>query len=597
MNKSRKYYCGLLVFVVIALFSFTSVNASDNFVKISLPKGVSIELPKDWIVLSEDQRITIDTIAESGLDLAGIEHENLDMPFSANYYKNGKTVGIIQIRYYPNLDLTQNDSRQATLRDINELNTTLKENAVKSLPAIGMSVLSWTGTKKTIINGITAFVTEYHRKGIKGSGAFRVRLIRVYAVDRSFTLIVSYDEEESLPLEIITDRIICSLRLPGISDTSVDEKQDSVFDINSAVYDDTGESVVTQKVATGFGIGSANLGASQVYAKPTSSNPVSLMSHLYGAWLIMLVLLALGLTPPLLIRLLIVRRPIGKWWAIGTAVGFFIINIFLFAIIELSVRGTLLIIQAYPASIIVAVVSYFILRKKQKHKSQRGKQNTKKKAVKIKSEKVKHVVYSKSPIIRMKEAIETGVSPCPNCSQLNTHRRTTCKNCGTTLIGYCPQCKAPLKYGEYCSVCSPNKKADPLKSEPAGTEQKADTFSNLELDFINDKTVRYIAIGIGVAITLALLYINDYPLFQPRFPRYVGTEPLPASYYGFFASKIEHSKAFKILYRSISIPHSKEIAYYLWLMCFGGGVFLSWKYRFKTAKVIIKVIRTIHKNA
>ena len=62
MNKNKKYYCGLLVVAVIAFFSLTFVNASDNFVRVSLPKRVSIELPKAWVVLSQDQRITIETM-------------------------------------------------------------------------------------------------------------------------------------------------------------------------------------------------------------------------------------------------------------------------------------------------------------------------------------------------------------------------------------------------------------------------------------------------------------------------------------------------------------------------------------------------------
>ena len=176
---------------------------------------------------------------------------------------------------------------------------------------------------------------------------------------------------------------------------------------------------------------------SQVYTKSTDSTG-SLMSHLHGAWLIMLALLALGLAPPLLIRFLFVRRPIGKWWAIGTTVGFFIINIFLFVVLEVSLRSKLLIIQAYPASIFIAVVSYFILRKKLKHKSQSGKK-------------------SKERVIKTKAEAE--FFPCPKCSQLNTSRRAICKNCGTVLGGYCPECKKPIRPGElFCSNCYPDGK-------------------------------------------------------------------------------------------------------------------------------------------
>lgn len=260
----------LFISFVMVLF-LTSAYATDNFVKIKLPKGVSIELPKNWVVISKDQRITLDTMVESGLDLAGIDQENSDLPFAANYYKNGKTIGIINNRYYSDLELTQYDAKQATSQDVKELDAALKEGMVKSMSAFGMSVLSWEGTKKITINGITAFVTEYHRKALKSTGAFRVRLVRVFAGKRSFTLTVSYSEDEAFFLKTITDRVISSLKLTGIKKAS----------------------------AT----------TSHVPAN-TTSNTDSVISQMYGeSWGVTLLVSALftwgiGLTPPLLIRFL-----------------------------------------------------------------------------------------------------------------------------------------------------------------------------------------------------------------------------------------------------------------------------------------------------
>jgi hypothetical protein len=196
MNKNKKYHCGLLVIAVIAFFSLTPVSASDNFVKISLPKGVSIELPKDWVVLFQDQRITIETMVGSSLDLTDIEHKYSDSTFTAESYKNGNAVGVIQMRYAPN-SLTQNALRKATPQFVNEWDTILKESIAKSVKDSGISILSWEGTKKITINGITAFVTENHIKTEKGSGTFRVRRLFVPAGNRTFYLAVSYLEGES----------------------------------------------------------------------------------------------------------------------------------------------------------------------------------------------------------------------------------------------------------------------------------------------------------------------------------------------------------------------------------------------------------------
>jgi hypothetical protein len=54
--------------------------------------------------------------------------------------------------------------------------------------------------------------------------------------------------------------------------------------------------------------------------------------------------------------------------------------------------------------------------------------------------------------------------------------------------------------------------------------------------------------------------------------------------------------AFELLRGLIGGYGHKEEAYFLWFVCFGGGVFLSWKCRFKMAGVLIRVTKAIHKK-
>ncbi len=205
--------------LIIALCAVHSVlYAADNYVKISLPKGVSIELPKNWIVLSEDQKIILDLAVESGLDLSGVGQEDSELPFAANYYDDkGNTLGLLNVRYYPQFDLTQADAQSASAQDISGLDAVLKKNLIPFMKAVDMEVTAWAGTQKITINGITVLLTEYKRKYLNESREFRVRLVRVLDADRSFTLTVSYHEAASLLLGPITDRIISSLRIERLS--------------------------------------------------------------------------------------------------------------------------------------------------------------------------------------------------------------------------------------------------------------------------------------------------------------------------------------------------------------------------------------------
>jgi len=292
----------------------------------------------------------------------------------------------------------------------------------------------------------------------------------------------------------------------------------------------------------------------------------------------------------LIIRFLIVRRPISKWWAIGTAMGFFFMNTILFIILNKVIAdavGSLPRMHNPMATILIAFVSYFILRKKLRRKSQSEKKPTKEKAVKTNLEKENYVVSSKSSIVSKSKqgSMGAGVSPCPKCSQLNTYRRTTCKNCGAVLEGYCPECKEPIRPGEsYCSKCYPNKEIDTVKSNSTGGDQKGDTSNNTEVGFVNEKIVRYISIGIGVLITFIILHIYNESFVDG----------------GLFAWYIQDTMVFELLRgftHEIDYRNDEEIAYFLWFVCFGGGVFLSWKYRVKTAGVLIKMIKALHEKA
>lgn len=318
---SRRCISVLIALTMLAVHSIS--YAGDNFVKVSLPKGVSIELPKNWVVLSGNQRITLDSAVESILDLSGIEQEGSELSFAANYYDDkGNTLGILNVRYYPQLELTQADARSASAQDLRELDADLKKNMLPAMKAFGMTVTSWTGTQKTTINGITVFLTEYRRKSLKGNGEFRVRLVRVLAADKSFTLTVSYNEAASFLLKPITNRIINSLNLEGVKKVGVTES---------------------------------------ISANTKSENP-SILIDLYGEqWGVVLFLSFLftwgiGLTPPLLIRFAFVRRSIGKGWAISVVALFWVFNIVLFTALGSQSK-------AHGALALVAFVSYAILRK------------------------------------------------------------------------------------------------------------------------------------------------------------------------------------------------------------------------------------------
>ena len=103
---------------------------------------------------------------------------------------------------------------------------------------------------------------------------------------------------------------------------------------------------------------------------------------------------------------------------------------------------------------------------------------------------------------------------------------------------------------------------------------------------MTDKTVRYISWGVGALLVLALLFLNDGSF----------------SRYGLFATDIKHTMVYDFLKDIVRefgtrSSTSRILAYFLWFGCFGGGIFISWKYRFKTAKIVKTILNSIHEKA
>ncbi len=174
-------------------------NATSNFLAVRLPNAVTVELPRNWTALSNNQRITIDSWVQAKRETAGASNPSSDLTFAANYYdEQGKTVAIFNIRYYPEQTVTQAESRAATTVDTKELDDALHNEMAAAQQQFGVRLLSWLGTTKQTINGTIAFLTEYRRTAIREGTPFRVRLVRFLSAERSFTVTVSYREDQEL---------------------------------------------------------------------------------------------------------------------------------------------------------------------------------------------------------------------------------------------------------------------------------------------------------------------------------------------------------------------------------------------------------------
>ncbi len=212
-SRFYHYFVGIELCCVLCVVLLPTAFAANNFVPIRLPHGVQIELPRNWEVLSKNQLITLDSATQSLTEKIGMFDASSDLNFGANYYDEaGKTAALMNIRYYQDLEISQADARAADQSDIRELDRELHESNMRALQLANMRVLTWNGTNKQVINDIITFVTEYKRSSLQNNGNIKVRLVRVFNRSKSFTLTISYREDQERLLLPICDRIISSLR-------------------------------------------------------------------------------------------------------------------------------------------------------------------------------------------------------------------------------------------------------------------------------------------------------------------------------------------------------------------------------------------------
>ena len=199
------------ILVLFCFLVFPSTSFSSSFDTISLSNGISFELPKNWKIISDNTRVTLDAYTESEFPIRNISTE---LPFAANLYnENGKTIGIMNVRIYPSgIQIEQREVKNFSNSVMKIIDEELKKNLEIAMTKLGTKILSWGGSKIQFINGKWVIITSYRRSSIYGEAIFKVTLARVLDKNKSYTLTASFDESHEFFLSPITTKIISSMQ-------------------------------------------------------------------------------------------------------------------------------------------------------------------------------------------------------------------------------------------------------------------------------------------------------------------------------------------------------------------------------------------------
>jgi hypothetical protein len=187
--------------------------------RLRLPRGVSIELPDDWVILSKGQRITLNEWMKANADALHPLVEGSELSFAANWLDaQDGVLAVMNLRYYPdaadNPDaMTQEHLKDLSAADLREVDEVMRSETVKAVSAINMTMVKWGGARRVNFGDLAVLEREYVRALADGSEAFRVRMQRVPLGEQTFTITVSYRIDAEPVVGPVCDQILKSLQV------------------------------------------------------------------------------------------------------------------------------------------------------------------------------------------------------------------------------------------------------------------------------------------------------------------------------------------------------------------------------------------------
>jgi hypothetical protein len=186
----------VIIATLLRFLTCVAYAAESRFAKLTLPLGVTVEVPKNWRLLGGDYNTSVETAAEAALKLGGIpipDGEKLNL-FRANSMPTTTYAGVA-------INASDSDLSESTLlavsnEEIAMLSPALEAGMRRSLATQGMQVLDFEPVRKLLINGHPALVLGYTRSGPEGS--VRVIQTRLPVGAKEISIVLSYRESESV---------------------------------------------------------------------------------------------------------------------------------------------------------------------------------------------------------------------------------------------------------------------------------------------------------------------------------------------------------------------------------------------------------------
>ena len=194
--QHRHWISRTVCWLLTSLFLSSAIASSDsNFSPVKLPRGIGLQIPKGWWLLSADNNRVIQTSVEAAMDLSGIglpdgQVTNL---IAANAMPRSMYAAVRVDSTVPP-SISPKEFPLITADDIQELATDIHKDLLKLLPLQGNKLIEFYGTHMDKISGYPAIVTEFKRTGPKGP--VFVQINQIFTPSQEIRINLSFRESE-----------------------------------------------------------------------------------------------------------------------------------------------------------------------------------------------------------------------------------------------------------------------------------------------------------------------------------------------------------------------------------------------------------------
>jgi hypothetical protein len=202
----------ILLFVLLCE---ATASSATNFVKLNLPTGIALDLPRNWWLIQGELNKTVEISAQAAVELTGVDLSNRkDVNLIAANCQPKSMYAAVRLNVRRPPLFSPEQILKSTPADLAEMGAEMKKSLIEILPKQGFDLKDYISTTREEIAGFPAITCHYRRTDdAEGRQTALVWVIQIFAPGRTYRLILGYRESEAGIWKPVLERVKTSIEI------------------------------------------------------------------------------------------------------------------------------------------------------------------------------------------------------------------------------------------------------------------------------------------------------------------------------------------------------------------------------------------------